>query len=116
MAQLALVPWSPTAEDFEVIDVITAIAEESEAAAVALAWLRSKGAVPIIGARKLEHLVSNPGEVALTTEQIEALDDVSRPAAALHGEVGRMLQFAGATVDGEASRVYSPLVQSDVRC
>ncbi len=33
----------------------------------------------------------------------------------MHGALRSMLQFAGATVDGETSAVYPPLVQSDVR-
>ncbi|MDX3657400.1 aldo/keto reductase [Streptomyces sp. ID05-26A] len=148
---LALVPWSPLKNgflsgkyrrnvqvsdservkfvggpsdgEFEVIDVVTAIADELgvAAAAVSLAWLRQRGGtvVPIIGARKLEHLESNLDEVVLTAEQVTRLDEVSRPElnypANLHGELRAMLQFAGTTVDGEASGVYPPLLQSDVR-
>jgi aryl-alcohol dehydrogenase (NADP+) len=33
----------------------------------------------------------------------------------MHGALRAMLQFAGTTVDGEASRVYPPLVDSPVR-
>ena len=33
----------------------------------------------------------------------------------MHGALRAMLQFAGATVDGEASTVYPPLVASTVR-
>ncbi|SEP80647.1 Predicted oxidoreductase [Lentzea xinjiangensis] len=114
---------APTEEEFRVIDVVTGIADElgTTAAAVSLAWLRAQPGtvVPIIGARKLEHLESNLDEVALTAEQIGRLDDVSRPdlnyPAPLHGELRAMLQFAGTTVDGERSGVYPPLVQSDVR-
>ncbi len=35
--------------------------------------------------------------------------------APMHGAARAMLQFAGTTVDGEASTVYPPLLQSDVR-
>ncbi|SFR29365.1 hypothetical protein SAMN04488564_1196 [Lentzea waywayandensis] len=72
--------------------------------------------MPIIGAPKLE---SNLDEVALTREHIARLSHVSRPEldypAGLHGELRAMVQFAGTTVDGEASRIYPPLLQSDVR-
>ncbi|WP_434452414.1 aldo/keto reductase [Lentzea sp. E54] len=112
----------PSEREFEVIDVVTGIADElgTTAAAVSLAWLRQRGnVVPIIGARKLEHLTSNIEEVTLTEQQVARLDDVSRPElnypAPLHGELRAMLQFAGATVDGEPSNVYPPLLLSDVR-
>jgi len=35
--------------------------------------------------------------------------------APLHGPLRAMLQFAGATVDGEPSAVYPPLTESGVR-
>ncbi|WP_394615088.1 aldo/keto reductase [Lentzea sp. JNUCC 0626] len=113
----------PTDEEFEVIDVVTKIADETGTtpAAVSLAWLRQREGtvVPIIGARKVEHLESNLEEVVLTEEQLKELDVVSQPElnypSQLHGELRAMLQFAGTTVDGEPSGVYPPLLQSDVR-
>ncbi|MGW6449371.1 aldo/keto reductase [Lentzea sp. NPDC055074] len=113
----------PSPREFEVIDVVTSVADELgvSAAAVSLAWLRQREGtvVPIIGARKLEHLESNLDEVVLAEQQIARLDAVSQPdlnyPAGLHGELRAMLQFAGTTVDGEASGVYPPLLQSDVR-
>ncbi|WP_245822728.1 hypothetical protein [Lentzea waywayandensis] len=55
----------------------------------------------------------------MTREHIARLSHVSRPEldypAGLHGELRAMVQFAGTTVDGEASRIYPPLLQSDVR-
>jgi aryl-alcohol dehydrogenase-like predicted oxidoreductase len=113
----------PSEDDFKVIDVVNEIAEqhESTAAAVSLAWLRAREGtvVPIIGARRLEHLQSNLEEVVLTGDQLRSLDDVSRPElnypAPLHGELRAMLQFAGTTVDGEASGIYPPLLQSSTR-
>ncbi len=113
----------PTQEEFDVIDVVVEVADElsTTAAAVSLAWLKQqKGTVvPIIGARRLEHLESNLEEVTLSQEQLGRLDEVSRPElnypAPLHGELRAMLQFAGTTVDGESSTVYPPLVMSDVR-
>jgi aryl-alcohol dehydrogenase-like predicted oxidoreductase len=113
----------PTEAEFAVIDVVHEIAGqvEASAAAVSLAWLRQRAGtvVPIIGARKLEHLESNLEEVTLTDEQIAELDAVSEPElnypANLHGELRAMLQFAGTTVDGEPSGVYPPLLQSSVR-
>ncbi|ANZ37399.1 aldo/keto reductase [Lentzea guizhouensis] len=113
----------PSQEEFRVIDVVAEIAEETSttSAAVALAWLRQRAGtvVPIIGARKLEHLESNLEEVVLGPGHLARLDEVSRPElnypAPLHGELRAMLQFAGTTVDGEPSGIYPPLLLSDVR-
>ena len=113
----------PSEEDFKVIDVADGIAEQlgTTTAAVSLAWLRQREGtvVPIIGARRLEHLESNLEEVTLTEDQLRALDEVSEPdlnyPAPLHGGLRAMLQFAGTTVDGEASGIYPPLLQSSVR-
>lgn len=115
----------PSEREYEVIDAVATIADELEtsSAAVSLAWLRAREGtvVPIVGARRVEHLESNLAglEVRLTPEHLRTLDKVSVPElnypAPLHGSLRAMLQFAGATVDGEASAVYPPLLQSDVR-
>jgi aryl-alcohol dehydrogenase (NADP+) len=115
----------PTDAEFEVIDSVAAIADELEttSAAVALAWLlaRSQTVVPIIGARRLEHLEANLAglDVRLTPDHLRVLDEVSVPTlsypAKMNGDTRTMLQFAGATVDGETSTVYPPLLASDVR-
>jgi aryl-alcohol dehydrogenase-like predicted oxidoreductase len=115
----------PDGDQYVVIDAVAAVAEElgTTSAAVALAWLRTRPGtvVPIIGARRLDHLEGNLEglEVALTADQIARLDAVSAPApgypATLNGAVRAMLQFAGTTVDGEPSTVYQPLLLSDVR-
>jgi aryl-alcohol dehydrogenase-like predicted oxidoreductase len=115
----------PGDEDFAVIDAVAAVADELEtsSAAVALAWLRAREGtvVPIVGARKLSHLEDNLAgiDVVLSPQHLSVLDDVSAPAlnypAALNGPTRAMLQFAGTTVDGQASTVYPPLLQSDIR-
>ena len=115
----------PSDDEYTVIDAVAAVAEElgTTSAAVSLAWLRARRGtvVPIIGARRLEHLQTNVAalEVELSTEQLQRLDEVSAPTlnypAPMHGAQNAMLQFAGATVDGEPSAVYPPLLQSDVR-
>ncbi|MDT5234502.1 MAG: hypothetical protein QOF47_489 [Mycobacterium sp.] len=115
----------PTDAEFEVIDSVAAIADELEttSAAVALVWLlaRSQTVVPIIGARRLEHLEANLAglDVRLTPDHLRVLDEVSVPTlsypAKMNGDTRTMLQFAGATVDGETSTVYPPLLASDVR-
>jgi aryl-alcohol dehydrogenase-like predicted oxidoreductase len=116
----------PSDDEFDVIETVAAIADELEttSAAVALAWLaaRSQTVVPIVGARRLEHLEANLAglDVNLTPEHLRVLDEVSTPRlsypAEMNGETRAMLQFAGTTVDGETSTVYPPLLASDVRC
>jgi aryl-alcohol dehydrogenase (NADP+) len=115
----------PSDDEFDVIDTVAAIADELETtpAAVALAWLlaRPQTVVPIVGARRLEHLEANLAglDVHLTADHLRALDEVSAPTlnypADMNGDTRAMLQFAGTTVDGEASTVYPPLLKSDVR-
>ncbi|MFI7127387.1 aldo/keto reductase [Nonomuraea sp. NPDC050153] len=115
----------PGEEEFAVIDAVTAVAGElgTTSAAVALAWLRSRPGtvVPILGARRVRHLEDNLTalDVPLGPEHLRVLDEVSAPTlnypAPMHGALRAMLQFAGATVDGEPSAVYPPLAQSPVR-
>lgn len=113
----------PSEAEFAVIDEVASIATElgTTSAAVSLAWLRARRGtvVPILGARRLEHLTANLAEVSLSARDLARLDEVSAPSldypAPMHGAQRAMLQFAGATVDGEPSTVYPPLLQSDVR-
>jgi aryl-alcohol dehydrogenase (NADP+) len=115
----------PDEGQYVVIDAVADVAAElgTTSAAVALAWLRTRPGtvVPIIGARRLEHLEGNLDalEVTPSADQLARLDAVSAPTpaypATMHGAVRTMLQFAGTTVDGETSTVYPPLVLSDAR-
>ncbi|HEX5407606.1 MAG TPA: aldo/keto reductase [Pseudonocardiaceae bacterium] len=115
----------PTDAEFTVIDTVAAIADElgTTSAAVSLAWLRARQGtvVPIIGARRVDHLERNLAglDVTLGPAQLRTLDEVSAPTlnypAPMHGALRAMLQFAGTTVDGEPSTIYPPLVQSDTR-
>ncbi len=116
---------APTEDDHVVIDAVAAVADElgTSSAAVSLAWLRARRGtvVPILGSRRVEHLTDNLAALAvtLTPEHLRILDEVSTPTlsypAEVNGAVRAMLQFAGATVDGETSTVYPPLLASDVR-
>ncbi|SEP49025.1 aldo/keto reductase [Amycolatopsis saalfeldensis] len=115
----------PGEAEFTVIDAVAAVAEElgTTSAAVSLAWLRAREGtvVPIVGARRVEHLESNLAalEVSLSPDHLRALDEVSAPSldypAPMHGAARAMLQFAGSTVDGQSSTVYEALLASDVR-
>ncbi|MFL9845721.1 aldo/keto reductase [Flavobacterium rhizosphaerae] len=64
-----------------IIDELVIIAKEANATAgqVAFAWVLSKGAFPLIGARKLSHFEDSLQATAiqLTEEQITSLDNVS---------------------------------------
>jgi aryl-alcohol dehydrogenase-like predicted oxidoreductase len=115
----------PTEAEYTVIDAVASVADElgATSAAVALAWLRARPGtvVPIVGARRVDHLESNLAglDVPLTPEHLRVLDEVSTPTlnypAAVNGPMRATLQFAGTTVDGEPSGVYPPLLQSSVR-
>ncbi|WP_329377900.1 aldo/keto reductase [Streptomyces sp. NBC_01716] len=115
----------PSESEYAVIDTVAAIADElgTSSAAVSLAWLRARegSVVPIVGARRVEHLENNlvALETTLSPEHVRALDEASVPTldypAPMHGGQRAMLQFAGTTVDGQESAVYPPLLQSDVR-
>jgi aryl-alcohol dehydrogenase-like predicted oxidoreductase len=114
----------PTEDEYEVIDAVAAIADElgATASAVSLAWLRAQGkVVPILGARRVAHLEENLAalDITLSAEHLRTLNETSAPTlnypAPMHGAQRAMLQFAGATVDGEDSAVYPPLLHSDVR-
>ena len=114
----------PSEGEYAVIDAVAAVADErgTTSAAVALAWLRARQGtvVPIVGARRVDHLEDNLTalETTLDPDQLRMLDEVSAPSLdypASMRDVGPMLQFAGTTVDGEPSTVYPPLIQSTVR-
>ena len=100
----------PTADDYVVIDALNDIAREagSTSAAVALAWVQGRTGITstLIGARRMDQFEANIAalDVTLTDAQRSALDEVSKPALNFPADnnrtLARMLQFAGATVDG----------------
>lgn len=75
--------------DFDIVDRVKALAEQRgvSPAQVALAWLLHKPAVdaPIIGATKMQHLEEavEATEIALSKEEISALEDLYRPRAVM---------------------------------
>ena len=115
----------PTDAEYAVIEAVATVAAElgTTSAAVSLAWLRSRPGtvVPIVGARRPDHLTANLAALDLTLapDQLRRLDEVSAPdldyPAPMHGELRAMLQFGGTTVDGEPSTVYPPLLASTTR-
>jgi aryl-alcohol dehydrogenase-like predicted oxidoreductase len=104
-----------TENQLDIIDVVQKVAEELKAdiPAVALAWVQSQPSVTstIIGARTLDHLEANLKalDLKLTSEQIAALDAVSKPVLNFPAEFNAMrspsFAHAGATVNGEPSKL-----------
>jgi aryl-alcohol dehydrogenase-like predicted oxidoreductase len=116
---------APTAAQFKVIDTLAEVAEEAGAtsAAVALSWIQARPGITstLIGPRTLAHLEANLTalDVRLTPAQTTTLDEATTPTLNfphdLNRQVGDMLKYAGATVDGVPSAVYPPLTQSAAR-
>jgi aryl-alcohol dehydrogenase-like predicted oxidoreductase len=87
-ARRATFDFPPVNKDkaFDIIDVLKRIADERRASAaqIAIAWLLAQGVTTsvIIGARKMEQLEDNlrSVEITLTSDDLKALDDVSRLA------------------------------------
>lgn len=113
----------PTEDEFDVIEAVDEVAEQlgTTSAAVALAWLRARPGtvVPILGARRLDHLQTNLAalDIELTQAQLQRLDAASDPhlRPAVEPALLTALQFAGATVDGHRSGEYPPLAAGTVR-
>ena len=116
---------APSDAQFDMIDAVAAVAEEigSTSAAVALSWVQNRPGVSstLIGPRTPAHLESNLRglDVELTPAQTARLDEVSAPTLNfpfdLNRQVGAMLKYAGATVDGVRSSVYPPLLSAGAR-
>ena len=90
-----------------IADAVQVMADEMghKPAQVALSWLRHKGVIPIIGARKVAQVLENIGSVTLdlTDEQVKRLDEISAielgfPHDFLLGKTTREL-FFGDTLD-----------------
>ncbi len=105
-----------TEETFKILDLLQAIAKETEStpAAVALAWLLGKPGVTslIFGARTLDQLQSNLKslEVELSADQSQRLDEVSKPTLSFPHD---FLKFAmsvarsGSHIDGQKYDAWS---------
>ncbi|WP_194908791.1 aldo/keto reductase [Catenulispora rubra] len=115
----------PSEAEQVIVDALHSVAEEVGAtdAQVALAWVQGRPGITstLIGARRIDQFEANLGalDVTLTDAQQAALNEVSAPKlnfpADNNRQLARMLQFAGATVDGSPSTAYPPLVEHDTR-
>lgn len=79
-------------EDFDVLDVIKEIASEKDVkpAQIALAYVISKGFIPVFGATKLEH-VSDAVEaldIKLSPDDIRRIEDKYKPHPVIKGTAG----------------------------
>ena len=89
---------------------------------MAIAWVQSRPGVSstLIGARRVDQLLSNLAalELTLSAEQLAALDGLDAgtelPGRQQPG-LAPLLQFAGATVDGQAHAVSPYLAASEAR-
>ena len=107
---------------FEILDAVTAIAEEAStsAANVALAWVQRRQGVDstIIGARTVEQLRDNIASLScqLTDDQARRLDEVSQPVLNFPHDFLKMTPNtvqAGTTVDGQTSTPWNLLPAND---
>ena len=99
-----------TERAFVILDLLQEIATKrnTTVARVALAWTRSRSAISsiIVGARTLKQLDDNLASlgVELTSEDIAALDELTRPKFGYPMAVlsrGRSTGYAGLTINGE---------------
>lgn len=81
LARLTDPVYRRVSHDSELLATLKRIADthSSTPAQVALAWLVAKGAVPIAGARKASHVLSNAAaaEIVLSDDEVKALDRAS---------------------------------------
>src|SRR5580704_14813809 len=118
----AFVTRAFTEQAFNVLDVLTTVAQEAgtTVARAALAWVVQRPAIAstIIGARTMEQLEDNLGalEVKLTPAQIKLLDEISRPALNFPYDFLQRVKvfgYNGATIDGQAAPINSASPASD---
>ena len=112
-----------TERTFGILDELRRIAEARAAtpAGVALAWVQGRPGVAstIIGARRLDQLDQNLDalDVALSPEDVAALDAVSAPQLAFPapflGSMADSVMHAGATVNGSPSTVWPMAPKTD---
>lgn len=104
------VKYSLTDHAFQVIDLVTRVANEigTTPARVAIAWVQSRPGVAstILGARTVAQLEDNLGalDVTLTPQQTAALDEVSKPTldfAARFVKGAGSFGYGGTTIHGE---------------
>ncbi|MCM3807373.1 aldo/keto reductase [Streptomyces sp. DR7-3] len=116
---------APDDRELDIVETLLRVAAETGAtpAATALAWVASRPGVSstIIGARRPSQFEDNIAalDVQLTDDQLAALDRASAPSLNFPAEnntmLAPMLQYAGATVDGQDHVPFPQLTASSTR-
>ncbi len=65
-------------ENFKLVEAVERVAKRKEAtvAQVAIAWVRSQGAVPIPGATNIQRVLENCTDVVLSEEDLEEIQNI----------------------------------------
>lgn len=97
-----------------VLDELFSIAGEieSEPELVALAWLKSKGVIPILGARTFEQIQNNlkAADLHLNTIQIKKLDDASSVPKGYPHDFNNALENRMALTGGKIAKIEKPQI------
>jgi aryl-alcohol dehydrogenase-like predicted oxidoreductase len=97
-----------------IVEEVVAVAQEIRAtpSQVALAWIRSKhqSYIPIVGARKAEHLHDNLGciEVVLGQEQLERLNNISAIELGFPHDFLKLDSVQNVIFGGQSSKLDKP--------
>ena len=116
---------APAERDWRIINQVAAVAKQldTSSAQVALSWVHGRPGVAstLVGARTVAQLNDNLAAlgVTLTPAQRASLDEVSRPTLSFpfdnNAQLGPMLQYAGAHVDGVQTIAMPRLIESPTR-
>lgn len=106
------IPYEGDAIAEAVLDELIAIAASigTEPGSVALAWLKSKGVIPVLGPRTLEQLESNlkAADVQLTAAQVKRLDDASAAPLGYPHDLNHAAEQRQALTGGRLDKIQQP--------
>ncbi|TLX26621.1 aldo/keto reductase [Chryseobacterium indologenes] len=106
------IPYEGAEVAENVLDILFHIAESmnSDPGQVALAWLKSKGVIPVLGPRTYDQLENNlkAAELDLSTEQIQQLDNVSAIALGYPHELNNSEESRTVITGGKFDVIQPP--------
>lgn len=106
------IPYEGAAIADTVLDELFAIAGsiETDPGLVALAWLKAKGIIPVIGPRTLQQLESNlkASDVQLTEGQVKRLEDASAVSLGYPHEQNHATEHRHALTGGRQDKIQQP--------